>query len=176
MNKKIRLLALGLCATTLTACSNYQQSSYYTTYQPYVYTDTYYRQGYNGGVDYGYQSPTGGQVTVPDSYYVGAYHSPTSHKDVDRNWVNSQNPQGYTIEVAEGERPAQVAGKLYKLPKNDRRAQIKYNKNGKTYYKGVYGSYNNYEDAQKALNNLPDDVKQSAGVKSWSKVQANEDY
>ena len=94
-------------------------------------------------------------MTVPDSYYVGAYHSPTSHKDVDRNWVNSQNPQGYTIEVAEGERPAQVAGKLYKLPKNDRRAQIKYNKNGKTYYKGVYGSYNNYEDAQKALNNLP---------------------
>jgi septal ring-binding cell division protein DamX len=121
---------------------------------------------------YKYQEPQG-EVSVPESYHVGQYQSPVSFKDRDRNWVTSQNAQGYTIELADDEKPAVVAKKLYNAPKNDRRAQIKYQRGGKSYYKGLYGTYNTPAEAQKALESLPDDVKKSAGVTSWGNVQGN---
>lgn len=171
MNK--RILTLCLCSLGLTACvsddSTYQGfQSYYTGYgyQPYAYQDTRF---YENSSSYGGYSQS--TATVPNSYHTGPLHSPTSHKEMDRNWVNSQNPQGYTIQVGDSEKAAQVANKLYKAPKTDRSAEIKYSRDGRTYYKGVYGSYNNYEDAQKALNNLPPEIKQGADIKSWSKVQ-----
>jgi septal ring-binding cell division protein DamX len=112
-------------------------------------------------------------VVVPDSYHVGEYHSPVSFKDRDKGWVSSQNPQGYTIELADDQKASKVAQKLYKAPKNDRMAQVRYQKNGKPYYKGVYGTYNSPEAAQKALDQLPAELKQGAGVKSWGSVQEN---
>lgn len=112
-------------------------------------------------------------VSVPDSYHVGEFHSPVSFKDRDRTWVTNQNPQGYTIEVADDEKASQVAQKLYKTPKNDRMAQVKYQRDGKAYYKGVYGTYPDAESAQKALNALPPEIKQGAGVKNWGSVQNN---
>lgn len=175
MSNKARFLTVCFCVGTLSSCSTFQSSyTSYSSYQPYTYENTYY-QSYDGVIDYGYQTPSKGAVSVPDSYYLGANHSPTPPRDMDRNWVNSQNPQGYTIEIAEGEKASQVAGKLYKTPKNDRTAQIKYHRNdGRSYYKGVYGSYNSYEEAQKALNNLPDDIKQGAGIKNWSNIQTGD--
>jgi hypothetical protein len=113
------------------------------------------------------------QVSVPDSYHVGEFHSPVSFKDRDKNWVNGQNPQSYTIEIAESDKAAQVAQKLYKAPKNDRMAQVKYNAKGKAYYKGVYGTYPDAASAQKALDSLPAEVKQGASVKNWGSVQQN---
>src|SRR5437868_6614663 len=100
MNNKVRFLIFCLCAGGLTACatneSNYHSfQSYYTSYQPYRYQDTRFD-------DYsGYSQTT---ATVPDSYYTGPLHSPTSHKDMDRNWVNSQNPKAYTIQIGESEK------------------------------------------------------------------------
>ena len=82
-----------------------------------------------------------------------------------------QNAQGYTIELADGDKAAQVAGALYKAPKNQRTAEVKYQQGGKTYYKGLYGSYPSYDAAQQALSTLPADVKQKAGIKSWGSVQ-----
>ncbi len=75
--------------------------------------------------------------------------------------------------MADGEKASQVAQTLYKAPKNDRMAQIKYQRNGKDYYKGLYGSYDSPEAAQKALDALPPDIKQGAGIKNWSNVQGN---
>ena len=106
-------------------------------------------------------------VIVPESYHVTATAAPTRPKDVDRSWVSSQNPQGYTIELAEGDKAAQVAGVLYRAPKAERSAEVK----SKRGYTGVYGSYPSYEAAQQTLNALPDDVKQRAAIKTWGSVQ-----
>ncbi|KTD07024.1 hypothetical protein SAMN02746073_0067 [Legionella jamestowniensis DSM 19215] len=176
MMKKTSILAVCLSVGSLSSCTNYQESAYtvYPTYRPYAYQQTSY-QTYDGGVDYRYER-AGGDVNVPHSYHVGPTHSPASHKDVDSNWVNNQNPQGYTIEIAEG-KASQVAGKLYKVPKNDRTAQIKaYSGSGGAYYKGVYGSYHSYEEAQQALNRLPQEIKQGANIKNWGAIQQNSGY
>lgn len=175
---KKKLLILGICMTGLTACSSMQQTTYtrYINYQPYRYVDTnYYPQSYEGGTNYDEQRERS-EVHVPESYHVGSYHSPTSHKDIDKTWVNSQSPHNYTIEIADSEKPALVAGKLYKVPKSDHQAEIKYYRNGKSYYRGVYGSYNSYDEAQRALNNLPADLRQGASIQSWDKVQNNSGY
>ncbi|ASQ46599.1 SPOR domain-containing protein [Legionella clemsonensis] len=171
--RKINVLTICLSVGSLAACTNYQEANYavYPGYQPYVYQHSYY-QTYDGGVDYRYER-AGGDVNVPNSYHVGPTHSPASHKAVDSNWVHSQNPQGYTIEIAEG-KASQVAGKLYRVPKNNRTAQVKsYGGDGKVYYKGVYGSYSSYEEAQQALTRLPEDIKQGANIKNWSAIQQN---
>lgn len=170
-----KLFTLSLCLGTLSSCTTidgpYTQT---TVYQPYSYTNTsYYQQGYNDNLNNGYYTPKK-EVVVPESYHVNAYQSPVSHKEVDRTWVDQQNPQGYTIEVANGEKAAEVAKTLYKAPKTDRRAEIQYSQDGKTYYKGVYGSYNSYGEAQKAMNNLPADLRQNAGIKNWGSVQKKE--
>ncbi|KTD23573.1 Uncharacterised protein [Legionella lansingensis] len=169
--KTTKFLPVCVCVSSLCACSTFEGSQYtnYPAYQYYPHPSTYFT--IYGDVDYRYQR---GEVNIPDSYHVGPDHSPVSHKNVDSTWVHSQNPQGYTIEVAGGEKASEVARKLYKVPKNDRTAQIKYHGgDGRAYYKGVYGSYNSYEEAQKALNNLPEDIKQGADIQHWGNIQNN---
>lgn len=112
-------------------------------------------------------------VIVPESYHVGQFHSPTSFKDRDRTWVSGQNAQNYTIEIAEGEKASQVARVLYGTPKTDRMAQIKYQWRGKTYYRGMYGSYPDAASAQSALDALPSAIKQNAQIKDWGSMQQN---
>ena len=173
INNKIKLIALAFCAVNLSSCAMYDDTL--TTYQSYAYDDSRLYPQVNYRLNnYSYQTRPGNQaVSVPDSYHVGEYHSPVSFKDRDRSWVSSQNPQGYTIEVADDEKASKVAQKLYKAPKNDRMAQVKYQRNGKAYYKGLYGTYDSPEAAQKALDALPPEIKQGAGVKNWGNVQGN---
>lgn len=175
MNFKKNVIVLGFCLFNLCSCMVEDSESYTPNYSAYTYdnsqlypTVTYGE--HNSDYKYGEQ-----QVTVPDSYHVGAFHSPVSFKDRDKTWVSGQNPQGYTIEIANGDKASQVAQKLYKAPKNDRMAQVKYNSNGKAYYKGVYGTYPDAAAAQKALDALPSEIKQGASVKNWSSVQQNLD-
>jgi hypothetical protein len=175
MNNKIKLITVGLCVINLSSCTM-NEDNYTTSYQTYTYDETQLNpQGNYQMNNYGYQNQSSQSVFVPDSYHVGEYHSPVSFKDRDRNWVKSQNPQGYTIEVADDEKASHVAQKLYKAPKSDRMAQVKYQRNGKAYYKGLYGTYDNAEAAQKALDALPPEMKQGAGVKNWGNVQGNLD-
>lgn len=173
---KVQFLTICLCTSGLTACLSDQQNYYtmYSTNQPYKYQNTqFYPQAYDGTANYGEFTPGSREASVPESYYTGLYHSPASHRDLDRNWVNNQNPNGYTIQLGESEKASQVAGKLYKAPKKDRMAEVKCNRDGKNYYKGVYGSYNNYQEAQQALNNLPPELRQSAEIRNWSSIQSN---
>lgn len=172
MNNQLKLIIVACYAVNLSSCAMYDDSL--TSYQSYTYSDSNLFPQNNYRVStYGYQDQSTRGVSVPDSYHVGQYHSPVSFKDRDRSWVSSQNPQGYTIEVADDEKAAMVAKKLYKAPKNDRMAQVKYQRNGKAYYKGLYGTYDSAEAAQKALESLPPEIKQGAGVKNWGSVQGN---
>ncbi|KTD75279.1 SPOR domain-containing protein [Legionella waltersii] len=173
MNACIKVILMGICAIQLSSCVVYEED-YAGGYQLYTYDNSQlYPQDYYTVRSYTYTDQSSQGVVVPDSYHVGEYHSPVSFKDRDKGWVSSQNPQGYTIELADDQKASKVANKLYKAPKNDRMAQVRYQKNGKQYYKGVYGTYNSPEAAQKALEQLPDEVKQGAGVKSWGSVQEN---
>ena len=178
MLTKTTLLSLCLSITGLTSCVT-DNSSTYDDYKAYTYntsTQLYYPQGYDNTGYYADAVPTEQKVVeVPESYHIGAYHSPTPHTDVDRSWVKSQNATGYTIELADGDKPSDVAGTLQKAPKTERTAEIKYQQGGKTYYKGLYGTYPSYEAAQKALGALPQDVKQKAGIKAWGSVQSGVD-
>ncbi len=174
MNSKGTLVIISLSAFNLCSCMVTDNEGYSPSYQMYSYdNNSLYPQNtqFNDSDRYN----NGQIVNVPNSYHVGEYHSPVSFKDRDRTWVHDQNPQSYTIELAEGDKASQIAQKLYKAPKNDRMAQVKYQANGKPYYKGVYGTYPDAASAQKALDTLPEDIKQGASIKSWSSVQQNLD-
>jgi septal ring-binding cell division protein DamX len=171
-------MALGLCAINLHSCVMNQQSvstDYNRAYVLYTYdpSHSYPQPYYQNYQRYDYNTMPTQSVEVPESYHVNSLSAPVSFKDRDRTWVNSQNPGNYTIEIADDEQASQVAQKLYKAPKKDRMAQIKCKTNGKQHYKGLYGSYASQEDAEKALNDLPSDLKQGAGVKNWSHIQSN---
>lgn len=178
----ISIALLGLCACDTIGTgsiygSHYSESYGYADYNNYYdYTNYGYFNSSNDD-NRGYQSvpSTNRGVRVPNSYHVGEYRSPQSHKSRDKQWVKRQNPGAYTIELSNSAKASKVAKDLHKTPKNNRMAQIKYKKNGKTYYKGVYGSYNSKQDALKAMNNLPSDLKAKAGVKKWGSVQNQAD-
>ncbi|MCX7117055.1 MAG: SPOR domain-containing protein [Legionellales bacterium] len=111
-------------------------------------------------------------ITLPDNHPVLTQHPPTPHQNLDRDWVKNQNAQNYTIQVADDEKPSAVAGKLYKAPKQERTAEVKILQDGKTSYKGLYGTYPNLKAALQALDELPPDVKQNADIKTWGSVQS----
>lgn len=176
MLTKARIVSISLCMMSLSGCmldgtSNNSYRSDYPTYdyQPSpLYPESLDNVGY-----YGAPAESKNNVVVPESYHVGSVHSPTPSKNVDRTWVSGQNPQSYTIELADGEKASQVARQLQKAPKNERMAEVKYQRSGKAYYKGLYGTYPSYDAAQQALNALPEDVKQGAGIKNWGSIQNN---
>ena len=173
MLHQTRIISICFCVASLSACTIDDPAEYTTTQTYYTYSKTdqdYQDTNYTNYTEYADAPVEKKPVSVPDSSLISASHTPVSHSDVDRSWVNSQNTQHYTIELANSEKASQVAGALYKAPKNERTAEIRYQVNGKTYYKGLYGTYSSYEAAQKALNQLPDDMKQSAGIKSWGSV------
>jgi septal ring-binding cell division protein DamX len=173
MNNTIKFIGVGICILNLASCVTYEERDT-PNYQAYAYDYApIYQPSSSSPMDYGPVYTTQTSVSVPDSYHVGEYHSPVSFKDRDRTWVSSQNPQGYTIELADDEKASQVAKKLYQAPKNDRMAQVKYLRDGKSYYKGLYGTYPSAEAAQKALDALPSDVRQDAAIQSWGSVQGN---
>ncbi len=175
MLTKTKVLSLCICTIGLSACMTSGGQNNNQNYQSYNYDSSpLYPEGYDNTNVYMDQSASSSrEVVVPESYHVGSYQSPTSPKDLDRAWVNKQNPQSYTIEIADDEKPARVAGALQKAPKSEHMAELKYQRDGKDYYKGLYGTYATPEAAQQALSALPDDVKQGAGVKTWGSVQQN---
>ena len=175
-----RILSLCCCMASLSACTIDDPGEYTTTQTYYTYSkeQAYYQNTYDTQTEHAIQyaeAPVDNKpVSVPDSTLVSVDHAPLSHSDVDRAWVNRQNTQHYTIELAHSDKASQVAGALYKAPKNERTAEIKYEENGKAYYKGFYGSYPTQQAAEAALNQLPNEIKASAGIKTWGSVAAEQ--
>lgn len=171
MLTNIKIISISLCAISLSACMIDDGQDMTSNYQSYDYKNTpLYPEGYDSTAIYSDETAKK-EVVVPESYHVGAMQSPVSPKDLDKSWVRSQNPMGYTIQIANDEKAAHVAGALQKAPKNERMAEIKSQRDGKANYIGLYGTYPNYDAAHKALDALPADIKQGAGIKSWGSVQ-----
>jgi septal ring-binding cell division protein DamX len=163
---KIVFISVSLSACTMMESDPYADYGYQpSNMQRYVQYD-YRTNNYQGPV---YRSESAPIAT--ESYHVSAGSSPRSFKDRDETWVASQNPAGYTIQIANGDKASEVAGELNKAPKSDRKAQVKYMQDGKIHYKGLYGSYENEQAAQEAFNALPQDVKQKASISNWKQVQ-----
>lgn len=108
------------------------------------------------------------KVTVPDSSFFTGRATPVSHEALDSEWVQQQNPNSYTIEVASDEKPAAVADVLQQIPKLARTAQIQQDNK----YTGVYGSYSSQEEAQSAFNKLPANIRRKAKIKQWEHVRS----
>lgn len=173
MLNRIKVMSIGLCALSVIACSSYNPNGY-ADYRSYVYDgEPIYPESYE------HYNPNRlpdneRPVFIPESYHMNAYQqAPVTHQDGDKHWVQSQNPKGYTIQVGDADKPAQVANTLQQVPKTDRTAEIKYQKNGKDYYKGVYGSYPNADAAKEALDKLPENIKKQATVQPWKSVQGS---
>ena len=172
MLTKTRILGISLCAVSLSACMIDGGQTNNQNYPSYNYTPSpLYPEGYDSTGVYMEPSAPSQNVIVPESYHVGTYQSPMPAKDLDRTWVRSQNPQSYTIQIADDEKASHVASALQKAPKSERMAEVRYQRRGKPYYKGLYGSYPSAEAAQQALSTLPEDIRQSAGIQTWSSVQ-----
>lgn len=174
MNNKNKLAVLSICIAGLSSCTSLFEDRQ-VVYQPYSYSQTQPHPEDRRAASREYQAEDASNrpVSVPNTYHVGERHSPSSHKNRDKNWVNSQNPMGYTIEVADDEKASSVAGKLQSAPASDRKAAVEYSRNGKTHYKGLYGTYDNYQAAKSALESLPPEVRQEAKVRNWGTVQNN---
>lgn len=166
------LTVVGLCCA-LQACSFGSFSRYNA--DGYDYDNYYVDEEGNRRPSY-YRSRGGGhyrrqRVSVPHSYHFSGGNSPRTHKNRDANWAQSQNPNAYTIQLSSGEKASTVAKDIATTPKFERAAQIKYEQNGRKYYRGVYGTYSSREEAEKAMQRLPSNVRQKAAIKNWSRIQ-----
>lgn len=171
--KTYQIIGVTLCSLSLTACQHFyeQSTSHAPKYQVpkdhHAAAIQLYPDGYDNGGAY---APD--PKSVADQKPLIPEQTTSAAKPHDTSWVGKQNPQGYTIEIVNGDNAHDVSTALQKTPKNEPTAQVKYHQDGKAYYKGIYGSYPTYEAAQKALNSLPDDLKQKARVKTWGNVQS----
>lgn len=171
---------MPLIIVLLSSCSatSYYQTTRYIPYQGYTY-DEYNGYYGSGGGDYYYYGQGGDyqrdysggrsqqEISVPNSYHVGRYRSPETPHSRDQRWVNRQNSSGYTIEITRGSKASQVAKDLMRAPKNNRTAAVRSGGG----YVGVYGSYSSYNDARRAFDNLPPDLRSKARIKNWGNVR-----
>jgi|GEM_PF-4311461 len=164
--KLTQILTIGVAVLSISSCSDWYGSGSNANND---FGDSYHGQRVR--VD-----PNTGQRYIIQPYRAPktGYHfqekdNPTSHAKRDSDWAGSQ--QGYTIELADDTNPANVARTLHKTPKYNRTAQYRYTRNGKTHYRGVYGSFKNREEAQKALGKLPESVRNNARVRSWNGIK-----
>jgi septal ring-binding cell division protein DamX len=123
---------------------------------------------------YGYEDNQINQDAQPLPKFVKTAEVPqmqVSAKNMDVDWVRKQNPSQYTIMIASNDKPLAVSQALMEIPKNQRSAALKYERNGQVYYTGVYGNFSDSTQAQEALSTLPENVRREANVVEWSRVQ-----
>ncbi len=174
LKRLIQWSGICLCSITLSGCfmDGTSESSYFS--QPTPYEDrnnSLYPETYDSSFDtyrVNESKPYSQGVVVPQSYHLGATNSPPTAKDEDKQWVASQNPNGYTIQIEQNDKPATVARSLQQMPKNERSVEVR-SQSGS--YIGLHGSYSNQEEATAQLNNLPSSVKDQAQIKNWESIQ-----
>ena len=153
-----------------------ESSPYYQSYSHSYYSsqsEASYYSNWDGASNYNETYSESKPVEVPESYHLGAYRSPPSARENDKTWVSKQNPEHYTVEIADDEKAALVAKKLNQAPKQNTTAEVPYQREGKAYYKGLNGSYQTAEEAQKSLDSLPPELKAGAKIKTWNSIQPN---
>jgi septal ring-binding cell division protein DamX len=171
MRTKTQLIAVSLCVFGIAACS--KSNEYWGAGQSNQKAAIQlYPDGYDNGGAYAPANAEVKQVVVPETYHVREATPQQAFKSRDINWVNNQNPQGYTIELASGSQAASVNATLQKAPRTERMAAVKVKQNGQDSYQGIYGTFSSQEAAQAALNKLPEELKQNASIKSWHSVQS----
>lgn len=174
MNKWMTILSGCIGLSFLSACSldGVYDNDYHWSVPDSQENNQPYPEGYDTLVSQDnsptYNRHTPQNVAVPESYHVGITNTPMASKDEDKRWVETQNPEGYTIEIAEDSKPAHVANTLQQTPKNEHSAEVKSQQGS---YLGLYGSYSSKEAAENKLNTLPENIKQNARVKNWRSVQ-----
>jgi septal ring-binding cell division protein DamX len=123
-------------------------------------------------IDMNYEAQTSEAKPLP--HFVKTSEVPQAHvsaKNNDISWVEEQQPNHLTIMLASDTKPLAVSHALMDAPKDQRGAVIKYEKNGQIYYSGVYGSFLNPENAQNALEQLPQSLRVNAKIMPWSSMQ-----
>jgi septal ring-binding cell division protein DamX len=123
---------------------------------------------------YGYEDSNTQQDAQALPKFVKTAERPqmqVSAKNMDVEWVRKQNPSEYTIMISSNDKPLVVSQALMEIPKNQRSAALKYEKNGQVYYTGVYGNFSDSAKAQETLNSLPENVRHEANVVEWNRVQ-----
>lgn len=114
------------------------------------------------------------QEARPLPKFVKTAEVPQTHisaKNIDNQWITAQNPESYTIMLIAKEQPLVISQELMEIPKNQRSAAVKYERFGKVYYTGVYGNFNDAQQAQQSLESLPSNLREQAQVVQWNKVQ-----
>jgi len=161
------IIILGVIG--LSACSTLQPNAGFNPY-PYDYNNNapLYPESYEST-----SAPTTYPIEETSQKFMNTSTVATRQpaKDVDHQWIASQSAQAYTIVLSNSEHPSTVASALSQAPKNQRMAEIKYQKDNQAYYEGLYGSYPTREAAEEAYNALPTDLKSGANVAPWSAVQ-----
>jgi septal ring-binding cell division protein DamX len=180
----LQWLGLSFCLTSLGGCfmdgtSTWEGTSnegYFMPTSPDDYNTTMYTESDNATFEYYHRNSADDgtyndqpRVVVPQSYHMnGINNSPTTAKDGDKEWVERQNPGGYTIQIQKDSKPAAVANTLQQMPKNERSVEVRSHSGS---YLGLHGNYQSREAAQSQLDKLPADVKNQATIKPWGTVQ-----
>ena len=110
----------------------------------------------------------------PLPHFVKTAEAPQAHvsaKSIDIAWVEQQPSDHLTIMLASDTKPLSVSTALLDAPKDQHGAVLKYEKNGQIYYSGVYGSFLNQENAQAAMEQLPEQLKNNARIVHWANMQ-----
>lgn len=174
MKVKTIMGALGIATTSLMIQSCGMASLYGERSNHWMGSGGYDYNGYYNSSygDYDQRYRPKRVIREERGYHLSSGETPTSHKKRDKDWIYQNNARHYTIQVGSDEKASVVARKLYKSPRTQGAAQYRHRDGNRTVYRGVVGSYKTKEEAQKALSSLPDDVRGSAKVRNWGRVQS----
>ncbi|MDP3559839.1 MAG: SPOR domain-containing protein [Legionellaceae bacterium] len=178
MNLFIKISTVSSLALLLCACNTFlENKSTELDVFPYSFDDidtrvpeppeTQYEYSYNDSIPV---TSDKASPRVPNTYHVGSYHGPISPKERDKNWAMQQNPTFYTIAVAESDQASVTAKELQQVPKDNRTAEISYQKQGNTRYLGLYGTFQSQAEAETALKKLPAATQEKAQIKTWRDI------
>jgi len=90
----------------------------------------------------------------------------------DSSWIAAQNPEHYTLHLAGSYDLASLMTVAQSIPNQSEVAYYEVNFEGKSWYTLIYGEFEDAQVAKKALQKLPEEIKQwSPLVRKFSEMQ-----
>lgn len=90
----------------------------------------------------------------------------------DESWITAQDPKNYTLQIATGTDERAVNRLLKRDNLGGDRAFFRSEKNGRTRFTAIVGSFTDYQSARTALNNLPSDLqKNNPWIRRFDAIQ-----